>query len=70
MSKRRDFRNRQRSNYSRKHKVKNAMLTGGGAATLQDRGSTQQGDNVTLNPYYYNNYIGRYQEYIRWYMTA
>ena len=51
-------------------KVANAMLTGAGAGTTQDRGSLQHGDNATLNPYFNNNFISRWQEYIRWYMTS
>ena len=51
-------------------KTTNAMLTGAGAGTKQDRGSLQSGDNATLNPYFNNNFIARWQEYIRWYMTS
>ena len=67
MSKAYKWRNYRRN---RKAKIANAALTGAGAGTLQDRGSTQRGDNATLNPYYNNNFMARYQEYIRWYMTS
>lgn len=51
-------------------RVQNMLLSGGGAETLQDRGSRSQASQHTLNPYFNNNYIARWQEYIRWYMTA
>lgn len=50
--------------------TKNTLLQGGGAETIQDRGSIQTASTHTLNPYYNNNFIARWQEYIRWYSTA
>lgn len=46
------------------------LLKGGGAETLQDRGSLSHSSNHTLNPYFNNNFIARWQEYTRWYMTS
>ena len=51
-------------------KVQNVLLSGGGAETLQDRGSLHQASAQSLNPYYNNNFMARWQEYIRWYMTS
>lgn len=48
----------------------NMLLSGGGAETLQDRGSRSMASMHTLNPYYNNNFLARWQEYIRWYMTS
>ena len=46
------------------------LLTGGGAETLQDRGSLSTASNRTLHPYFNNNQHARWQEYARWYMTS
>lgn len=51
-------------------RVQNMLLSGGGAETLQDRGSRSTASAHTLNPYYNNNFLARWQEYIRWYMTS
>lgn len=46
------------------------LLSGGGAETLQDRGSRSTASRHTLNPYFNNNFLSRWQEYVRWYMTS
>ena len=46
------------------------LLSGGGAETLQDRGSLHRASAHTLNPYYNSNFMARWQEYTRWYMTS
>ena len=51
-------------------RTQNMLLSGGGAETLQDRGSRSTSSVHTLNPYYNNNFLARWQEYIRWYMTS
>ena len=51
-------------------RVGNMLLSGGGAETLQDRGSRHTASNHTLNPYFNNNFLARHQEYVRWYMTS
>lgn len=51
-------------------RTKNTLLRGAGGETLQDRGSLQTASQHTLHPYYNNNFIGRWQEYVRWYMTS
>lgn len=48
----------------------NMLLGGGGAETLQDRGSLHTASHQTLHPYYNNNCPARWQEYVRWYMTS
>lgn len=48
----------------------NMLLRGAGGETLQDRGSVQTASQHTLHPYYNNNFIARWQEYVRWYMTS
>jgi phage-related protein (TIGR01555 family) len=53
-----------------RQKVGNMLLSGGGAETLQDRGSLGTAAKHTLNPYYSNNFLARWQEYVRWYNTA
>ena len=53
-----------------KLRAQNMLLSGGGAETLQDRGSLSRASAHTLNPYYNNNFMARWQEYIRWYMTS
>lgn len=54
----------------RARRTGNMLLSGGGAETLQDRGSRFTASQHTLNPYFNNNFLARWQEYIRWYMTA
>lgn len=46
------------------------MLTGHGASGSGDRGAFQHATQITSNPYYSNNFLYRWQEYTRWYMTA
>lgn len=48
----------------------NMILRGVGAETLQDRGAQSTASQHTLHPYYNNNFISRWQEYTRWYMTS
>lgn len=54
----------------RARRTGNMLLSGGGGETLQDRGSRFTASQHTLNPYFNNNFLARWQEYIRWYMTA
>lgn len=56
--------------YKQPRRVANAMLTGAGANTYQDRGATQAISRWSSNPYNNNNFIGRWQEYVKWYMTS
>ena len=51
-------------------RTKNMILRGVGGETLQDRGAQSTASMHTLNPYYNNNFIARWQEYVRWYMTS
>jgi len=53
-----------------KKKVGNALVTGAGANTLQDRGAIQTTALLTTNPYYNNNYYMRWQKYVNLYYTA
>lgn len=48
----------------------NMLLNGIGGETLQDRGSQNTAAIHSLNPYYNNNFIGRWQEWTRWYMVS
>jgi phage-related protein (TIGR01555 family) len=52
-----------------KTRIGNALLTGGGAGSLQDKGSLQTFDRQTLSPYYNNNFLARWQDYTRLYET-
>lgn len=49
---------------------KNMILRGVGGETLQDRGAQNTSSQHTLHPYYNNNFMARWQEYVRWYMTS
>lgn len=51
-------------------RTRNMILRGVGGETLQDRGAQSTASMHTLNPYYNNNFIARWQEYVRWYMTS
>lgn len=51
-------------------RVSNQLLMGAGSNSWQDRGASQIGAVMTLNPYYQNNYYFRWQEYARWYYTS
>lgn len=62
------IRNKRRKNIA--SRFRNALLQGAGAETIQDRGSVQTASPHTLNPFYNNNFLARWQEYIRWYATA
>lgn len=48
----------------------NVLLRGVGGETLQDRGAQSTSAQITLNPYFNNNFIARWQEYARWYYTS
>ena len=50
--------------------VKNMMLQGQGASGPGDKGAYQHAALTTSNPYYSNNFLYRWQEYTRWYMTS
>lgn len=50
--------------------VGNMILSGAGGETLQDRGSRMSATSASLNPYFSNNSIYRWQEYTRWYKTS
>jgi phage-related protein (TIGR01555 family) len=52
-----------------KTRIGNALLTGGGAGSLQDKGSLQTFDRQTLSPYYDSNFLGRWSAYVRMYNT-
>ena len=52
-------------------RAKNLMLQGQGSnVSPQDRGSWQGAAQTSSNPYYQQNYIYRYQEWVRWYYTC
>lgn len=51
-------------------KVKNAMTSGNGGNTIQDRGAIQTISNFSLNPYYNNNYFYRWQTFATLYYTS
>lgn len=51
-------------------KIGNQLLAGAGGNTWQDRGASQMGAVMTLNPYFQNNFFLRWQEYVRWYYTS
>ena len=53
-------------------KAQNMMLNGdnGQGVPPQDRGANQNSVVYSSNPYYNQNYLFRYQEYVRWYQTA
>lgn len=63
-------RNTVRGNRPIVQRTQNTLLRGAGGETVQDRGSLQTASPHTLHPYYNNNFIGRWQEYVRWYMTS
>ena len=54
----------------RRQPIRNMMLDGGGASGNGDRGALQHAAQRTSNPYYSNNFLYRWQEYTRWYMTS
>lgn len=54
----------------RRVRTKNALMNGAGAETMQDRGSMAQIAQHTMHPYFDNNFLSRWQTYIRWYNTA
>lgn len=51
-------------------RTKNTILRGLGGETLQDRSAHNTAAQYSLHPYYNNNFIARWQEYVRWYMTS
>lgn len=51
-------------------KVKNSLTQGAGANTIQDRGAIQTVANISLNPYFNNNYYARWQNYTTLYYTS
>ena len=51
-------------------RVKNSLLSGSGANTLQDRGAIQTTAWSSLNPYYNNNYYARWTKYTQLYYTS
>jgi len=51
-------------------KVGNALVSGAGANTLQDRGAIQTTAWFSMNPYYNNNYYYRWQKYTQLYYTS
>lgn len=55
-----------------KARSQNMMLKGdnGSGVRPQDRGSSQQSVTYGTNPYYNQNFLARYQEYVRWYETS
>lgn len=55
---------------AQKQQTKNMMLTGQGASGVGDRGAFQSASVRTSNPYFSNNFMYRWQEYARWYMTS
>ena len=55
---------------ARRQPIRNMMLDGGGASGNGDRGALQHAAQRTSNPYYSNNFLYRWQEYTRWYMTS
>ena len=58
----------------RRERVQNMLLGSAVPSSftspLQGRGLSLTGAQDVLNPYYNNNFMGRWQEYVRWYMTA
>ena len=55
---------------NKKTKVKNTMLSGAGGNTLQDRGAIQGPTAWSLNPYFQNNFMLRWQLYTNLYYTS
>lgn len=61
--------NKVKANFA-KQRVQNTILRGGGGETVQDRSASNTAAQHTLHPYYNNNFLARWQEYVRWYMTS
>ena len=55
---------------ARRQPINNALMAGVGGATVQDRGAAQTLSRFSLNPYFNNNFMQRYQDYTRWYNTS
>ena len=55
---------------NKRTKVKNTMLSGSGGNTLQDRGAIQGPTAWSLNPYFQNNFMLRWQLYTNLYYTS
>lgn len=51
-------------------RVKNALVQGAGAATTNDRGAMQTASFASSSPFYQNNFLYRYQQYVNLYETA
>lgn len=56
--------------YLRRRKIKNTLLSGAGANTTSDRGASQNTSYASNSPYYNNNFLLRYQEYVNLYDTS
>ena len=54
----------------RRRKVKNTMVSGAGANTTMDFGAAQTTAWASNSPYYNNNFLMRYQEYVNLYDTS
>jgi len=55
---------------NKRTKVKNTIVEGTGGNTLQDRGALQTPAVWSLNPYFQNNFMYRYQTYTNLYYTS
>lgn len=53
-----------------KQRSQNTILRGIGGETVQDRSAHSTSAQYSLHPYYNNNFLARWQEYTRWYMTS
>ena len=54
----------------RRRRVKNTMVSGAGANTTMDFGAAQTTAWASNSPYYNNNFLMRYQEYVNLYDTS
>lgn len=54
----------------RRAKVRNTLVSGAGANTTNDRGAVQTTAFASNSPYYNNNFLLRYQEYVNLYETS
>lgn len=55
---------------SRNQRMQNMLVSGAGAATTVDRGASQTSAFSTNSPYYNNNFLLRYQQYVNLYDTS
>lgn len=51
-------------------RIKNSLAMGEGANSIQSRGYSHTTSVAGVNPYFNNNYLGRWQEYTRLYNTS